>query len=128
MASKDKEVSEQQRNIFRRKSWDRASFHVSSDSLYDHCCTICAENNVNKVAKFYCSKCQKQFCDSCLKNHEMLHRDHTVLDRNGIKQWGQVYSQDYTELCADHTWKEIEVFCEDHQALCCSTCMAVNHR
>lgn len=106
----------------------RSSIPNASDFIFDYCCTVCEEDKLNSEASFYCYKCRKQFCDSCVRLHDKVHRDHAVLDRKCVQNWGQVKCVGYTELCSQHEGKEIEVFCEDHQTVCCSICVSVDHR
>ncbi|XP_052813084.1 uncharacterized protein LOC128240480 [Mya arenaria] len=45
-----------------------------------------------------------------------------MLGRQDVAQWGRA-----SEICSAHC-KSLEMFCEDHQDVCCSVCVAVNHR
>lgn len=97
-------------------------------SVYEYTCTLCEEDDINTGADFYCRKCCKQYCKTCVEVHKKAHRQHTVLGRRQLDEWGTVKREGTVEICPDHEGKEVEMYCVDHDQLCCSVCMSVMHR
>ncbi|XP_052805099.1 uncharacterized protein LOC128234715 [Mya arenaria] len=100
-----------------------ASVYIASDQVYDYCCSKCDEHGKNIEAQHFCPECEHYLCDKCVRLHKGYHRQHTVYGRGDIQKWAG-FSMD---RCDQHSNK-LEVHCDDHQELCCSVCVALNHR
>ncbi|WAR04883.1 ADAS-like protein [Mya arenaria] len=83
----------------------------------------CDEHGKNIEAQHFCPECEHYLCDKCVRLHKGYHRQHTVYGRGDIQKWAG-FSMD---RCDQHSNK-LEVHCDDHQELCCSVCVALNHR
>ena len=97
------------------------------DEMFDFKCEPCSLDMLNSNALFYCSACKSYLCDQCHRAHRQLYRDHEVLDRTHVEEWGNVKTE-YIEQCNEHSDKEISLFCQDHECLCCAVCVSVSHR
>lgn len=97
-------------------------------SVYDYTCTLCDEDDIITEAEYYCKKCCKQYCSTCQQVHRKAHRQHSVLDRTEVEDWGAVSADLGVEVCPEHDGKEIEMYCVDDDQLCCSVCMSLMHR
>ncbi|WAR01957.1 TRI33-like protein, partial [Mya arenaria] len=86
-------------------------------------CSKCKENDFNAEAQHFCLECEHYLCDKCVKLHNGYHKKHNVYGRGDTEKW--VVSS--IDRCHQHG-KELEVHCDDHQELCCSVCVALNHR
>ncbi|WAR26025.1 hypothetical protein MAR_011729 [Mya arenaria] len=97
-----------------------SSLHKASDLIHKFTCSPCEEEGLNSEAQNFCVNCSKYYC--------ALGR-HKVLDRKDVKKWvvpGTVV--DDLERCEYHPGKKVELFCGDHQKLCCHICVSVVHR
>lgn len=105
------------------------SLEGGHDSFYDQCCTICEEDELNAEALYYCRNCDKFFCDGCVKNHNKFVKDHQVLGKEESSQWGDASTEQQPGLsCEEHAGKELEMYCADHDKVCCNICININHR
>ncbi|XP_052778368.1 uncharacterized protein LOC128215805 [Mya arenaria] len=100
-----------------------SSFHKGSDMIHDYSCFKCEENDLNTEAQHFCPQCEHYLCQKCVNIHGDYFKKHVVYGRGDIQKWAG-FSMD---RCAHHG-KELEVHCDDHQELCCSVCVALNHR
>ncbi|XP_045184230.2 E3 ubiquitin-protein ligase TRIM33-like isoform X2 [Mercenaria mercenaria] len=107
--------------------------HVdTSDEIFDFTCSPCSEQNKNREAVRYCVECQDYYCQSCTDMHKMFPamRGHKLL-----------HTADYsssshhpglppvpTERCNNHKTKLIDMYCWGHDEVCCTSCVAENHR
>jgi len=100
---------------------------LTSDETFDYPCTFCENNDTNSEAALCCNDCSKLMCGSCKTLHSQLYKAHVVLDKNHIDDW-QVKKTVPTDMCEQHRGKVLDVFCHDHDQLCCSVCVSTNHR
>lgn len=98
------------------------------DAIYDYCCTICEDDGLNAEASFYCKNCSKLFCDACQKFHDKVNKTHKVFGANETDKWGKVTEVTPAIMCELHPEKEEEMFCSDHDRVCCLICMKDYHR
>lgn len=106
----------------------RTTLELGQDAVYDFSCTPCTQNNLNAEAVSYCTNCRTVFCDTCIKLHGRLFKGHDVLGEEDVAKWGDVKVVTPVVLCDEHRGKEQEMFCEDHDCLCCEICIHLNHR
>ena len=59
--------------------------------------------------------------------HNLLFKAHTVLDRTQIDDW-QVQQTVPSYMCEEHHGKELDMFCHEHDQLCCYVCVSTKHR
>ncbi|WAR03983.1 hypothetical protein MAR_010541 [Mya arenaria] len=104
------------------------STDTTSDVVHDYTCTVCEERELNAEARIYCAKCLTRYCGPCNQHHAHLFAKHEVLDRTALDRWGVVRSRVGIETCTEHMGREVEMFCVDHEALCCAVCVTVAHR
>ncbi|XP_052787623.1 uncharacterized protein LOC128222579 [Mya arenaria] len=62
---------------------------MDSDMNYDSPCTSCQENELNSEAVCYCEQCEKRFCAVCVKMHERILKEHSVLDKSLQYLWSK---------------------------------------
>ncbi|KAH3796034.1 hypothetical protein DPMN_149598 [Dreissena polymorpha] len=105
------------------------SVYKSSDIILDYCCTPCEEDNLKTEAEVYCEKCTTFYCGPCINMHKQLYKKHTTYGRSDIKYWPVAKpTQDLIEKCELHTEEKLKLYCEDHEQICCNTCVSLNHR
>ncbi|KAL3880496.1 hypothetical protein ACJMK2_032730 [Sinanodonta woodiana] len=95
----------------------------------DKVCGPCNEGGQTVVATFWCRDCVEALCDDCLKYHRLL----KVSKKHKIEELLNIRSNPKRILsvpqpCPDHIGKDIELFCGDHNQLCCVMCVATEHR
>ncbi|WAR26751.1 TIF1B-like protein [Mya arenaria] len=100
-----------------------SSIYKGSDLIHDYSCSKCEENDLNTEAQHFCPQCEHYLCDKCVGIHGDYFKKHVVHGRGDFRKWVG-YSMD---KCDQHD-KELEVHCDDHLELCCSVCVALNHR
>lgn len=92
-------------------------------------CDSCTQNSKQVIATLRCKQCRDNLCETCC---QFIHKRvkvfafHTIVDLRSTNK----ETDDATELgsCGVHTDKLIEVYCFDHEKLCCSFCLATVHK
>ncbi|XP_060557343.1 probable E3 ubiquitin-protein ligase MID2 [Ruditapes philippinarum] len=102
-----------------------------SDEVFDVLCTICKSKSKNTDGVKYCVDCQDYFCIKCVKVHSQVPvcAGHRVLDKSLVTSGiikGLLRAPE--ERCDRHSHKHIDMYCQNHDSVGCSTCMAVDHR
>ncbi|WAR26058.1 hypothetical protein MAR_011762 [Mya arenaria] len=107
-----------------------SSLHKASDLIHEFTCSPCEEDGLNFEAQNFCLDCSKYYCSRCESKHGGLFKRHKVLDRKDVKKWAAVSGTVVgdVERCEHHPGKKVELFCGDHQKLCCHICVSVVHR
>ncbi|XP_052779670.1 uncharacterized protein LOC128216953 [Mya arenaria] len=107
-----------------------SSLYKASDLIHDFTCSPCEEDGLNSEAQYFCVDCSRYYCSRCESKHGGLFKRHKVLDRKDVKKWVAVPETvvDELERCERHPGKAVELFCGDHQQLCCNICVSVDHR
>ncbi|XP_048741154.2 probable E3 ubiquitin-protein ligase MID2 [Ostrea edulis] len=105
-----------------------ASMSVDPKKEEHKFCMFCKRNNKSVTAEHWCKSCMESICDDCKCFHSCVPslRDHKIIslsDALGLKNDIEV-----DEPCSVHKGKLLEVYCTDHDKLCCSICFATKHR
>ncbi|VDI40669.1 Hypothetical predicted protein [Mytilus galloprovincialis] len=89
-------------------------------------CGTCYRRSKTIEAVKYCTDCEDGFCSECLDFHENMKvaTSHHVID---IKVVDEI-TFNISKFCKVHSDMVLEYFCSDHDALCCRSCMANDHR
>ena len=93
-------------------------------------CSPCREDGSNTEAMFRCVNCQENFCKGCVQLHNKILKSHTLIERCGE----QTGSTDDNEgalpgvTCNQHPLEILKMFCENHDTVCCTVCIALDHR
>lgn len=104
------------------------SDNEASDILIDLGCSICEENGRTTEAVFYCAQCDKRMCMACSELHRQLYLKHVIYDQDNIGKWSRKSINITTDMCEVHSDKEAELFCHDHNDVCCYICTSTKHR
>lgn len=105
----------------------RSSVFKSSEGIYEFQCARCDEDDLNAEALFYCENCLKHLCGSCEKLHRFF-KDHNVVGKDQMDQWGAKIKGEALKSCRSHDGKERDMYCNDHEVVCCYVCVSTNHR
>ncbi|XP_061165708.1 uncharacterized protein LOC133174624 [Saccostrea echinata] len=102
----------------------------SNDKEKDQSCAICLRDNKKSKAESWCHDCAEAICSSCKHLHQIIAslRKHKILALNLDEKDDQFNFPELDEPCHLHQGKYVEVFCLDHETLCCSVCFATQHR
>jgi len=92
-------------------------------------CSACPDAK----ATSFCVDCHEYLCQGCTNYHHRLNvlKDHKLLTGanfpSGDPPVSQDHKKDISEKCIDHPRKEIQFYCDKHDALCCIACSVLNH-
>ncbi|XP_052774587.1 uncharacterized protein LOC128213105 [Mya arenaria] len=100
-----------------------SSMYKGSDLIHDYSCSKCEEDDLNTEAQHFCPQCENYLCDKCVTRHGSYYKKHTVFGRGDIQKWAGFF----IDRCDKHRDK-LNVHCDDHQELCCSVCVTLDHR
>ncbi|XP_060564174.1 uncharacterized protein LOC132723465 [Ruditapes philippinarum] len=111
-----------------------SSLEHGNDFLYDYTCSLCAADGKNKEAAKFCIDCGEYLCGNCLNDHNKFPKmkSHKVVDpseQSTICRTNQTTSiaPTITICCEKHNGKPLEMFCSDHDEVCCAVCIALYH-
>ncbi|XP_052780966.1 uncharacterized protein LOC128217690 [Mya arenaria] len=106
-----------------------SSIQRGCDFIHDFSCSPCEENGFNTEAHHYCTQCKIYYCQNCVSKHNVLYQKHAVLGRKDVKKWEAAPGVvDGLERCGMHPGEALKLVCGDHDQLCCSVCVAIDHR
>ncbi|XP_060580111.1 uncharacterized protein LOC132736917 [Ruditapes philippinarum] len=104
---------------------------ILSDEIFDVLCSMCKNKGNNTEGEKFCVDCHDYFCRTCVKVHNEVPVlvGHKVLDKSQVKSGtSKGLPRAPTERCDRHSHKHIDMYCQNHDNVGCSTCMAVDHR
>ncbi|XP_060582342.1 uncharacterized protein LOC132738766 [Ruditapes philippinarum] len=110
---------------------DNININFLSNETIDKVCNICKRKDKISEAEKFCIDCQENHCLKCVKVHEdvPLLGNHEILDKDQFQSCSSAYiPMSPTDQCERHTHKHVDMYCENHDVVGCSTCMAVDHR
>ncbi|CAC5361402.1 unnamed protein product [Mytilus coruscus] len=89
-------------------------------------CGTCSRRSRSTKAVKYCTDCEDALCSECLDVHGTIKScaSHHVIDVNVID--GRPFI--VNKSCEVHPDMVLELFCSNHDTLCCRSCMASDHR
>ncbi|XP_045183376.2 uncharacterized protein LOC123541820 [Mercenaria mercenaria] len=100
------------------------------EPFYDFNCSLCEKEGKHMEAVRYCEECFVYMCDSCVNYHNRfpLNSRHKLLDQSQFTTLNQPALKSFpTKRCLKHPGELINIFCEDHDVVCCSVCKALDH-
>ena len=104
------------------------SMSVNAEQKETSYCMFCLRNNEKVEAKHWCKTCIETVCDNCKSFHSRVPslQNHKIVSLTNARDLNNDIEID--EPCPLHKGKYFEVFCQDHDQLCCSICFATKHR
>lgn len=91
-------------------------------------CEPCERQHKRGVrAEMWCKLCKVCMCMDCLSFHNAMFLDHHPLSISEAKEEPALLAGGQGLLCSRHK-ENLNLFCNDHQVLACSSCIAVDHR
>ncbi|WAR01468.1 TRI45-like protein [Mya arenaria] len=92
-------------------------------------CDPCFRRKDKVIAAKWCKECAEALCEQCVSFHRSLKysQNHTLMDFEELRQQ-PIKNTLPRPPCPDHENTTLGFFCEDHQKVCCSSCVTVDHR
>ena len=108
------------------------SIYFSSEPFYDFSCSVCANDDKHTEGELYCVECDEVFCTSCLVFHNKIAKmkKHELLDQTKMvtRRPQQDLVQLPTAMCTAHQGQVINMYCGQDDLVCCTVCIAEDHR
>ncbi|XP_045187478.2 uncharacterized protein LOC123545199 [Mercenaria mercenaria] len=103
------------------------TINEGSDDWHEFTCGACDKEGKFIKADKYCVECDENLCKDCVKLHNRfgamkMHQLHDKYFKDGRK--GQALPN---QRCGRHSGKLLDVFCKLHDAVCCATCVTLEH-
>lgn len=100
------------------------------DHTHDKQCEPCLRDSEINKASDYCLSCEEYICMNCAKCHKknMASLNHTIVliqEMNMIQIVPEIASVNF---CPKHKHEKIQLYCHDHEQLCCCLCGSTEHR
>ncbi|XP_060565083.1 uncharacterized protein LOC132724266 [Ruditapes philippinarum] len=102
-----------------------------SAELFHVLCSPCKRKERNNEADKYCADCHDYYCSYCVKFHEDIPAlsGHKILDKGQINDGPTgILPETPTQRCEKHGFKPVDMYCQSHDNVGCSTCITVDHR
>ncbi|KAL4223191.1 hypothetical protein ACF0H5_016663 [Mactra antiquata] len=92
-------------------------------------CDPCFRRKDKVIATKWCKECAEALCDQCVAFHKSLKysQNHSLLEFEELRQQ-PIKNTLPRPPCPQHENTTLGFFCEDHQKVCCSSCVTVDHR
>lgn len=92
-------------------------------------CGPCKVDNAETEGSYWCRGCTEALCKDCFKFHKRFQalRGHEITTLRDASETLPPSHFDM-DMCRKHGNRKMEVFCENHQTLCCILCLSFQHR
>ncbi|XP_062577534.1 E3 ubiquitin-protein ligase Midline-1-like [Saccostrea cucullata] len=92
-------------------------------------CWACRRENEDEEATDYCITCKETLCKLCAKYHRrnLASQNHEICLISEIGSHNIDENND-TTFCDKHEGRYIELYCNDHDTLCCAVCISSEHK
>nr|XP_022297755.1 E3 ubiquitin-protein ligase TRIM56-like [Crassostrea virginica] len=104
------------------------SMSVDTEQSENINCMFCLRRSKTVEAKNWCKTCVEAICEDCKSFHLCVPslQSHKIVSLSDVGNLNN--NIEINEPCPIHKGKFLEVFCQDHDQLCCSICFATKHR
>ncbi|XP_045175218.2 uncharacterized protein LOC123536270 [Mercenaria mercenaria] len=105
-------------------------FLCTSDEYHDITCTLCSKERRNVAATKYCVECANYLCGNCVEQHNKFSvmKSHRIVDKAAAKQHKSDQNIDLpVQKCDKHHGKLLDMYCKNHEEVCCAACAAIDH-
>ena len=92
-------------------------------------CEPCLRENEEEAATNYCLSCREYLCVLCTKSHRkfLAIKDHKIVNLCEMESVQIFPTLELANRCPIHCNEEIQMYCADHEQLCCTLCGATTH-
>ncbi|XP_053375717.1 uncharacterized protein LOC128547337 [Mercenaria mercenaria] len=103
------------------------SIRDGSDADFEYTCTPCGEDHIREEAVKYCPECEEYLCAKCTNQHgrRKATLSHKLQDKDVTKRMSMIT---IATKCRYHPNRDIEMYCETHDMVYCTKCIAKKHR
>ncbi|XP_045210387.2 E3 ubiquitin-protein ligase TRIM33-like [Mercenaria mercenaria] len=94
-------------------------------------CGPCKNDNRNVEALGFCKFCKHYLCKSCYSYHQNLGKIHILIGRDAMPRETPTpvsAADPLIESCRQHKHKTIELYCKNHDEVCCVICATSKHK
>lgn len=93
-------------------------------------CEPCLRDNEKEESSDYCLTCNEYLCMLCAKCHKknMASRDHITIKISEMLYNQITPGERLSYSCPKHEHENIQLYCHDHEKLCCGLCGVTEHR
>ncbi|XP_071179929.1 E3 ubiquitin-protein ligase TRIM71-like isoform X1 [Mytilus edulis] len=93
------------------------------------CCDGCFRIDKNAISIRFCMDCEESLCHECVTAHKTIKvlTSHQLVSLNELST-GKVKYLAAKQYCNTHSEYTLDFFCSYHDAMCCHSCIPVNHR
>lgn len=91
-------------------------------------CDPCKFANEKNVATYICRDCKEYLCEQCFNYLHKRKRESNIHSVTIITPDSDLIPLEMDEPCPVHADKVLEIFCFDHEKICCNVCFATEHR
>lgn len=107
------------------------SYMEGSDEIPLHICGPCKDDGETITANHYCEHCKDYLCDACKDYHRKFKatKTHKILSGSllpKLKSPADIFTCNV--ICSCNQNKEVEIYCEDHTEVLCTSCEMIKHR
>ncbi|XP_045186416.2 probable E3 ubiquitin-protein ligase MID2 [Mercenaria mercenaria] len=96
------------------------------EPFYDFPCSLCEKEGKHLEAVRYCEECFVYMCESCVRNHNRF--PHQLLDQRAFVKVAQSKLVSFpTKRCLKHPGEVVNIYCGNHDVVCCSSCKVLEH-
>ncbi|XP_021362318.1 uncharacterized protein LOC110456093 [Mizuhopecten yessoensis] len=101
---------------------------ITAETSDVHLCAPCQRGKESNPAEVWCTDCGEKLCKQCRISHERSKASskHRLVSVSTVV--GGICDVMVDEICPRHDRKQLDVYCVDHSAMCCSVCVSVSHR
>lgn len=101
-----------------------------SDSVIECPCMSCEKDGTIEEATRYCQDCKQFLCPTCTKYHTRFSATagHTLSEAALAQKQTRNIQSVPAAKCLTHPERDIEMYCDNHDMVYCSLCIAKDHR
>ncbi|XP_052678652.1 tripartite motif-containing protein 45-like [Crassostrea angulata] len=91
-------------------------------------CMFCKREELTVLATQWCKSCVEPLCEDCKRFHTRVPilQGHKIVEISQMEKWSEAV--DIEETCVIHRGRTVDIFCKDHNDLCCGVCFANRHK
>lgn len=102
------------------------TFNPENDSMKH--CMFCKREESIVFARHWCKSCVEPLCEDCKRFHTRVPilQGHKIVEMSQMEKWSEAV--DIEDTFVIHRGRTVDIFCKDHNDLCCGVCFANRHK
>lgn len=101
---------------------------INDDKQKEIHCDPCKFANEKNAATYICKDCKEYLCKQCFNYLHKRKRESNIHSVTIITPGSDLIPLEMDEPCPIHADKVLDIFCFDHEKICCNVCFATKHR